>query len=883
MKQGGDDDTWEVTDHYIPEEDLNYVTIRVLDNNGDPVDGARVLVISYWLKVNIEGYQVEIPFPCIWNYTDSDGKTLFKLATQERANGNHNFTFKIISKVGSTESGKIELEHGEDYAFTFFLEGSAPNPQLDTDVQSNPNPPDPRYRLEVSYEVTKGVQRPRNLLTGNYHSEEIPPEEHPENPIEDFTANHIDSFITTQGEFDNFLKGYNFDSYKFQENANSDAFEFDLPDDGNWYFVLSNRDSIETTKVVELILDLYYNPPPHTVKIVNPSEGSQLNAGDIITISGLVTNESELVSLELSTDSGSNWISLSSTDNKWTYYWDTDSLDLGPYTIEVKADFGSTQSSDTIQIELVDLEPPSIEILNPLEYHQINIGQSILISGTASDNIDISMLQISTDGGESYTDILSTLSNDQWSYNWETSGLALEDYVIQILASDGINRKLVSSWEAIELSDLEPPSISISNPLTDSKIDVGTTITIRGDASDNVEIVSLKLSIDGGQNWLDILSSLDDTSWSYEWNTTSLSLGHHTLMVNASDDAYNSSYSITVELVDSEKPYIAITNPSSDSQIDVGSTITISGDATDNIGIFELELSLNGGQTWEDIISHLSNGQWSYDWDTSGSSLGTKTIKVKAEDEHGQESSDYIFIELVDTSGPFITITSPPQNEDFDCGDTIIITGTATDNMEISELELSTDSQDTWIDVLSNLDDGDWTYIWETLGLPVGGYSITVTALDGEGNQVVLSVDINLVDREMPELEITAMGEDNVFDIGDTVLIEGKASDNVHITELHISTDNGRTWTDILDNLDDDGEWSYTWDTTDEDSGWHDILIKISDGTYEVEDSISIVLIGEEDESEGISFMLLLLLILAAIAIIIVMVLFAVIYKRGQK
>ncbi|UCG70447.1 MAG: VCBS repeat-containing protein, partial [Thermoplasmata archaeon] len=50
-KQGGDDDTWEVTDHYIPEEDLNYVTIKVMDNNGDPVDGARVLVISYWLKV----------------------------------------------------------------------------------------------------------------------------------------------------------------------------------------------------------------------------------------------------------------------------------------------------------------------------------------------------------------------------------------------------------------------------------------------------------------------------------------------------------------------------------------------------------------------------------------------------------------------------------------------------------------------------------------------------------------------------------------------------------------------------------------------------------------------------------------------------------------
>ncbi|MCK5643916.1 MAG: transglutaminase domain-containing protein, partial [Gammaproteobacteria bacterium] len=326
-KHNGDDDAWEVTDQYIPEEDLNYVTLRILDNNGDPVDGARVLVISYWLKVNVEGFQVEIPFPCIWNYTDSNGETLFKLATQERANGNHNFTFKIISKVGSTESGKIELEHGQDYTFMFYLEGSAPEPELDYAPQSNPNPLDPRFKLGVNYQVIQGLQRPRNLLTGHYHPQEIPPEETPESPVLDFLGNHIDSFITTGQEISNFLRGYSFESYEFSENSNSNSLEFVLTEDDDWYFTLSNRDSIETTKVVELNLELLFKPPPYSVKIVEPVNGAHLQIGGIIAISGIVTNETELMDLEISTDGGSTWTSIGVVGNEWTYYWNTASLD----------------------------------------------------------------------------------------------------------------------------------------------------------------------------------------------------------------------------------------------------------------------------------------------------------------------------------------------------------------------------------------------------------------------------------------------------------------------------------------------------------------------------------------------------------------------------
>jgi hypothetical protein len=293
-KHGGDDDAWEVTDRYIPDEDINHVTIRVEDINGNPVDGARVLVISYWLTVTIEGYQTDIPFPSIWNYTDSNGETRFKLATQTQADGNHNFSFKVISKVGSFESGKNELQHGQDYTYTYSLEGSAPNPQLDTNLLPNPNPSDSEYRIGASYQVVSSYQEPRNLETGRYHPREIPAAKYPIDPSTNYEGNHIDSFIADSQGFENYLRGYNFDSYELSEDSNSNSWEFDLPDFENWYFVLSNRDSIETTKVIQLTFELFYEVQPYQVRITEPYDGASLNIGGLIPISGIVTNEIQL-------------------------------------------------------------------------------------------------------------------------------------------------------------------------------------------------------------------------------------------------------------------------------------------------------------------------------------------------------------------------------------------------------------------------------------------------------------------------------------------------------------------------------------------------------------------------------------------------------------
>jgi hypothetical protein len=121
-------------------------------------------------------------------------------------------------------------------------------------------------------------------------------------------------------------------------------------------------------------------------------------------------------------------------------------------------------------------------------------------------------------------------------------------------------------------------------------------------------------------------------------------------------------------------------------------------------------------------------------------------------------------------------------------------------------------------------------------------------------------------------------------DVGDAVIFEGRATDNLQISVIQISMDNGDNWTDILYSLDDRGRWTYIWDTEDFKAGTYEIRIKISDGNNEVEKSLTIVLVEEEEEEE-VNFVSMMFspLFLIIILVIVLAIISAVVYKTRPK
>jgi hypothetical protein len=670
-KWHGDDHTTEVTGRYIPEEDISHVTTRVLDRNGYPVDGARVMVGSHWLTGGMSEYQVSLPFPSIWNYTDANGECEFMLATQEgKADGNKNFSFKVISKVGNAEQGKTELEHGVDYIFQFDLEGTVPKSNLRANDQSSPdNITNPNYKMEIEFEVQQGTQFPPNPQVGNVHPHDIT------------TALQIDTFICNSTNFIDFGCGYGFDCYELKRNNETNKYSFDVPYKDDWYFVLSNEDAIETMKSVLVKINLYEYPQyiPE-VSIKNPPNGKQFVLGDEIQINGTASDyDGEIVNIELEiTGEGYNIkfpLSGYLQDDMyyWTFVWNTTDLEHGLYKARVIAyDNNLNDGYDEVNIELIDpnvqdIYPPTVTIDTPEDGALFLIGESVEIKGTAKDNFGVVRLELRI--GSEIIDLMPSYELNDWEFDWDTKKTKTGEHDITIFAYDAANN--IGKYTIIvELEeppvDQEVPSVEITSPEFDAEFDAGEIVTIRGEASDDMGIAKIELSLDSKLSWLDITNSyqwinvssngaeIEEGTWYFDWNTAGLDIGNYVIYARVFDGVDNSDSDVrAITLRDGQSPYISIDSPGSGTNYQSGQIVKLNGKVTDNIEIEKLKINIDSANIEDEISKNivLEGDDWYYDWLTAESYPdGKYTITITATDVGGNQDTDMVTVDLTQPS-----------------------------------------------------------------------------------------------------------------------------------------------------------------------------------------------------------------------------------------
>jgi len=100
---------------------------------------------------------------------------------------------------------------------------------------------------------------------------------------------------------------------------------------------------------------------------------------------------------------------------------------------------------------------------------------------------------------------------------------------------------------------------------------------------------------------------------------------------------------------DTTPPVSAITFPASGSSVSTGTTLTITGTATDGGGgvVAGVEVSVDGGTTW-----HPANGRssWSYKW--TPTQIGTATIESRSVDDSGNLETSFNGISVVAVAPP---------------------------------------------------------------------------------------------------------------------------------------------------------------------------------------------------------------------------------------
>jgi hypothetical protein len=449
--------------------------------------------------------------------------------------------------------------------------------------------------------------------------------------------------------------------------------------------------------------------PPPTVYIDAPASGTTVSG--IVAVSGWAVDNASVVgtaisSVQVKVDGAAVGTATYGSSRSdvcaaypgrpgcpnvgYSYSLDTSTLSVGTHTITVTAtDSDGTPDSGSSSVTVsVQTPPPTVYIDAPAP--GATVSGTVAVSGWAVDNASmvgtaISSVQVKVDGsvvgtatyGSSRSDVCAVYPgrpgcpNVGYSFSLNTSTLSVGSHTITVTATDSDGTPDTGSSSVTVTVQTPPPTVYIDTPAQGATI--SGIVTISGWAVDNASevgtaISSVQVKVDGsvvgtatyGSSRSDVCAAYPgrpgcpNVGYSFSLNTSTLSVGSHTIMATATDSdgtPDTGSFSVTVN-VQAPLPTVYIDAPAQGSA--VSGTVTVSGWALDNASavgtaISSVQVKVDGtvvgtatyGSSRSDVCAvyparpGCPNVGYSFSLNTSTLSAGSHTITVTATDSDG--------------------------------------------------------------------------------------------------------------------------------------------------------------------------------------------------------------------------------------------------------
>ncbi|MDD5687530.1 MAG: Ig-like domain-containing protein, partial [Elusimicrobia bacterium] len=459
-----------------------------------------------------------------------------------------------------------------------------------------------------------------------------------------------------------------------------------------------------------------------SIAITSHSNGSTVEA-TLLNISGTASDDTMLSKVEVKVGAGGTYVATTGL-SPWN---GTVTLVSGSNTIYAKATDTSGNTKETsITVTctpVVDTTLPTIAITSPANGATLT-ASLLTVSGTASDNLGLSKVEVKLGAGGTYA---SATGTNPWS---GTVTLVNGSNTIYAKATDTSNNIIETSITVTYAPpDTTPPSIVITSPANSATL-TASLLTVSGTASDNIGLSKVEVKLGAGGTYA---SATGTNPWS---SSVTLVGGSNTIYAKATDTTGNiTETSITVTYVpDTTPPTIAITSPANGAAITTAALITISGTAVDNIGINKVEVKLGAGGTY-------ASATGTNPWNSSVTLVsGSNTIYAKATDTSNNiiETSITVTYTPSDTTAPSIAITSPSNGTTLTTS-LLTLSGTANDNIGISKVEIKLGAGGTYASATG-------TNSWSgTVTLVNGSNTVYVKVTDTSNNSTETSISVTRV------------------------------------------------------------------------------------------------------------------------------------------
>lgn len=200
--------------------------------------------------------------------------------------------------------------------------------------------------------------------------------------------------------------------------------------------------------------------------------------------------------------------------------------------------------------------------------------------------------------------------------------------------------------------DTTAPDVSIVDP--DDSASVSGALVVAGTSTDDTAVESVQVAVDGGA----FAAASGTDSWSHELDASAWADGEHVITARATDTAGNvqdESITVIAATSDSTAPGIEILAPVDGET--VSGIVEISGTASDDIGVEEVTVSVDGGPG----TSAVGTETWALSIDTAEWASGVHTVTATATDPAGNIGSAAVTVSIDEVD--------PPAVEEFSNGE----------------------------------------------------------------------------------------------------------------------------------------------------------------------------------------------------------------------
>ncbi len=309
--------------------------------------------------------------------------------------------------------------------------------------------------------------------------------------------------------------------------------------------------------------------------------------------------------------------------------------------------------------------------------------------------------------------------------------------------------------------DTEPPVATLTAPAAGAILK--NTVTLTATASDNFGVTHVEF-YDGTT----LLGADTTAPYTYSWNTRTASNGPRVLTARAYDltgqGGDSAGVSVTLDN-DLTPPTVSFTSPASGAT--VSGTVSVTGTATDNVGVTKVEFYEGTVKLSTDTAA-----PYSFSWGTTTGPNGSRTLTLKAYDAMNNVGTATRTVNVNnDTTPPTVALTAPADGATLT--GTVIFSATASDNTAVSRVAFFVGTSQVGTD-----SSAPYSYSYSTRSQANGAKVITAKAYDMAGNvatsqAVSVTFDNDLI---VPTTSITSPTANAT--LSGVAVIEAVASDD---------------------------------------------------------------------------------------------------------